>query len=58
MGIENSHWAIQLLNRFESGFSVDRPLVTAAINSNVTLSTIVLAVRQSCQKSETKIAMG
>ena len=23
----NSHWAIRLLNQFESGFSVDRPLV-------------------------------
>ena len=24
----NSHWAIRLLNRFESGFSVDAPLFT------------------------------
>ena len=27
----NSHWAIRLLNRFESGFNVNRPLVLHAI---------------------------
>ena len=31
----NSHWAIRLLNRFESGFSVNRPLISITYQENL-----------------------
>ena len=39
----NLHWTIQLLNRFESGFSVDAPLVIQQVTHHLYTNTYTIS---------------